>query len=64
MLVSLSLSKFGLNRKDQDEAKEVADRHGGSEASFAVTKRLLQGNAAYDLIRKFDAALHAEHAGR
>ena len=59
MLVSLSLSKFGLNRKDAEEAKQVAARHGGDEASFAVTKRLLAGNAAYDLIRKYDSGLGA-----
>ena len=57
ILVTLSLPKFGLNRKDDGEAKEVAKRHGADSKSAAVTKRLLQGNPAYDAIRKFDAAL-------
>jgi hypothetical protein len=57
ILTTLSLGKFGLNRKDEDEAREVARRHGADSKSFAVTKRLLQGNPDYDAIRKFDAAL-------
>jgi len=59
MLVALSLSKFGLNRKDDDEAREVARRHGADSKSWAVTKRLLQGNTAFDAIRKFDTAFSA-----
>jgi hypothetical protein len=57
ILTSLSLGKFGLNRHDDHEAREVARRAGADSKSVSVTKRLLQGNPAYDAVRKFDAAL-------
>lgn len=58
ILVSLSTPKYGLNRHDDTEAKEVARRHGADSKSIGVTKRLLQGNPAFDAVRKFDTALH------
>ena len=58
ILVSLSTPKYGLNRHDDTEAKAVAQRHGADSKSIGVTKRLLQGNPAFDAIRKFDTALH------
>jgi hypothetical protein len=61
MLVTLSLSKLGLNRKDPNEAKEVAKRHGGDAESFRVTKRLLAGNKAHKAIRTFDSSLAEYH---
>ena len=57
ILVSLSTPKYGLNRNDETEAKAVAQRHGANSKSIGVTKRLLQGNPAYDAVRKFDSAL-------
>jgi hypothetical protein len=58
ILVSLSTAKYGLNRHDDNEAAAVAQRHGADSKSIGVTKRLLQGNAAFDAVRKFDSALH------
>ena len=58
ILVSLSTPKYGLNRHDENEARDVAKRHGADSKSIGVTKRLLQGNPAFDAVRKFDAALH------
>ena len=58
ILVSLSTPKYGLNRHDDTEAKAVAQRHGADSKSIGVTKRLLQGNPAFDAVRKFDTALH------
>jgi hypothetical protein len=51
ILVSLSTAKYGLNRHDDNEAAAVAQRHGADSKSIGVTKRLLQGNAAFDAVR-------------
>ena len=57
VLVTLSLSRFGLNRREDEEARAVARRHAADSASVSVVKRILHGAAGYDAIRKFDGQL-------
>ena len=57
ILVSLSTPRLGLNRREDDDAAAVARLHGADSKAFAVTKRLLQGNPAFDAIRKYDGQL-------
>jgi hypothetical protein len=57
MLVSLHLSKWGVNRQDEPSATDLALRKRANSKAIRVTKRLLADNTAYDAIRKFDSAL-------
>lgn len=57
MLVTLHLSKWGVNRQDEQSATDLAQRKRANKKALRVTKRLLADNSAYDAVRKFDANL-------